>query len=137
MIVFISTVAFSGTALARGSEKAHEKDHGKDELAIEKQFSVEKLKKLDLSKEQREKLKDLREAHKGDTEKLREELRQAKKAFKEALRSNGSKEDVMKSFEAVAQKKAELGRARISGLLEAREVLTPDQRAKLFESKDD
>lgn len=133
MMVLISTVAFSTSALARGAGKGH----SKDELGIEKQFSVEKLKKLDLTPEQKEKLKELRQAHKDDAGKLHEELKAAKKSFKESLRSSASKEDVMKAFDAMMEKKSQLGKARMDGLLEAREVLTIEQRQKLFENKDD
>ena len=133
IMVLIAVLGLSSTALARGEGRG---GHGRDELAIEKQFSMEKLKKLDLSKEQKEKLKELREAHKNDAEKNREELKAAKKSFKESLRSNASKEDVMKAYEAMMDKKLQVGKARIAGLLEAREVLTPEQRAKLFENKE-
>lgn len=136
IMVLSATIGLSSTALARGEGRGGGHGHGRDELAIEKQFSLEKLKKLDLTKEQKEKLKDLREAHKNDAEKLREELKAAKKSFKEALRSNASKEDVVKLYEAMMDKKLQVGKARITGLLEAREVLTPAQREKLFENKE-
>lgn len=134
IMVLIAAVGLSSTAFARSEGRGG--GHGRDELAIEKQFSMEKLKKLDLSKEQKEKLKELRETHKNDAEKLREELKIAKKSFKETLRSNASKEEVLKAYEAMIEKKSQVGKARITGLLEAREVLTPDQRAKLFDNKD-
>lgn len=136
ILVLIAASGISSTALARGDGRGGGHGHGRDELAIEKQFSMEKLKKLDLSKEQKEKLKDLREAHKNDAEKLREELKAAKKSFKDALRSNASKEEVVKLYEAMMDKKLQVGKARITGLLEAREVLTAEQRQKLFENQE-
>lgn len=137
IVVLLAIVGISSTSLARGEGhgRGHEGGRG-EELGIEKQFSMEKLKKLDLSKEQKEKLKGLREAHKDDTQKLRDELKAAKKSFKESLRSNASKEEVLKTYEAMMDKKLQVGKARITGLLEAREVLTAEQREKLFENKD-
>lgn len=133
MMILLASMTLTATALARGPAK----EHGRDELAFDKQFSAEKLKKLDLSAEQKEKLKELRRAHKDDAEKQREELRLAKRAFKDALSSNASKEEVLKTYDAMFEKKKQVGRTRMTGLLEAREVLTPEQRAKLFENKDE
>jgi Spy/CpxP family protein refolding chaperone len=133
LLVLVSTMAVGTTALAR----APEREHSRDELAIEKQFSIEKLKKLDLSAEQREKLKDLRQKHKDDVQKLCEELKVVKRAFKDALRSKAGKEEVMRAFDSMMAKKIEVGKARMAGLLEAREVLTPEQREMLFENKEE
>jgi Spy/CpxP family protein refolding chaperone len=126
-------LAVGSAAWARASER----EHSRDELAIEKQFSIEKLKKLDLSAEQREKLKELRQKHKDDVDKVCGELKVLKKNFRDALRSNAGKDEVLKAFDAMMLKKQETAKARMSGLLEAREVLTPEQREKLFENKDE
>ncbi len=135
MMILLSCMTLSVAAHARGQGKDH--GHGRDELAFEKQFSAENLKKLDLTAEQKEKLKELRKAHKDDAEKQREELHAAKKAFKQSLRSNATKEEVLKAFDAMLDKKELVARTRMTGLLEARDVLTPEQRANLFEDKED
>lgn len=134
LMVVVSVSILSSLASARGVGREH--GH-RDELAIEKQFSLEKLKDLDLSGDQKEKLKELRKAHKDDANKFRDEFRAAKKSFKEALRSKAGKEEVLKAYDAMMEKKTQLGKSRMNGLLEAREVLTPDQRMKLFDNKDD
>lgn len=134
IMIVISVTTLSSMSWARGMGKSH---HGRDELAIEKQFSMEKLKHMDLTAEQKEKLKELRKAHKDDATKLKEEFHSAKKNFKNALRSNSAKEEVLKAYDTMMEKKIQLGKARMTGLLEARDVLTPEQRAKLFDNKDD
>ena len=131
---FIAVMTISGMALARGPVK----DHKSDDLApIEKHFSPDKIKNLGLSDEQKDKLKQIRKSHKDDGQKLREEMKIARKAFKDSLRTNASREEVLKAYEAMSAKKSELGKARIEGLLSAREVLTAEQRAKLFGKEED
>ena len=119
----------SGVALAKDR---HGK-YGKGEDGVERHFSLEKLRDLDLSAEQKEKLKALREKSKGDREKNKSAMKETRKAFKDALKSNASKEEVKKAYEAMVSQKRAMGEARFDKLLEAREILTPEQRQKLFE----
>ena len=134
LVTFMAVTSISGIALARGPVK----DHKNEDLApIEKHFSPDKIKNLGLSDEQKDKLKEIRRSHKDDGQKLREEMKTARKAFKDSLRTNASREEVLKAYETMSAKKSELGKARIEGLLSAREVLTAEQRAKLFGKEED
>ncbi|MEN0059486.1 MAG: Spy/CpxP family protein refolding chaperone [Bdellovibrio sp.] len=131
---FILVGAFalaSGNAGARSEGRSFHK--GDDMVPMEGHFTLEKMKKLNLSEEQTEKLKKIREAHKEDIQKHREEMKDVKKAFKKSIRSNASKEEIQKAFDTMIEKKGQLARMRLNNLLEAREVLTEEQRAKLFE----
>lgn len=128
LVTILAITMLSGIAMARG-----ERDHHRDEFApMERQFSPEKMKDLGLSSEQISKLKALREAKKEDVKKLREEMKQAKMAFKEAVRTNASKDAISQAYQAMMDKKIQLGKVRLENLLAARDVLTDEQRAKLF-----
>lgn len=120
----------SGIALARGEGREH---HKGDEMApMERKFSPEKMKDLGLSEEQISKLKVVREAKKTEVQKLREEIKKSRQNFKEAIRSNASKEVITEAYKRVTDIKIQLGKARLEGLLSARDILTDEQRAKLF-----
>ncbi|MGE9746753.1 Spy/CpxP family protein refolding chaperone [Bdellovibrio bacteriovorus] len=119
----------STNAWARSGGRDH---HKNDEIALENHFSPKKMKELNLTEEQKEKLKAIREAAKAEKQKCREDMRTARKAFKEALRSNASKEAVTAAYQSMLEKKQQLSQARLDTLLSARDVLTEEQRAKLF-----
>lgn len=95
-------------------------------------FKMMNMKNLDLTKEQRAQIKELRQKNKDVVEKLQSEMKTAKKAFKDAIASGKSKDEVQKAFESMLDKKNTLARTRMDALLSAREVLTAEQKAKLF-----
>lgn len=128
-IVVLSVI--SGPALARGPGR----DGGrhKDEIVpMEKHFNPEKMKELGLSEEQSAKLKAIREAKQAESEKLRAEAKEARHKFKQSIRANASREEVRQAFQAMIDKKEQLGKLRLESILDARDVLTDEQKAKLF-----
>lgn len=134
MSVIVTLGLVSGTALAKGDREGR---HGRGGDGVERHFSLEKLKELDLSPEQKEKLKALRENSKEERHKNMAAMKEAKEAFKTALKSNASKEEVAKAYQKMTEQKRAIGQARFDKLLEAREILTVDQRKKLFEKDDE
>lgn len=130
------TAMISEAAWARGEGRGGHHRDGGDECAMDKHLNPKKLKALGLSPEQEEKLKGLREANRSAVSQERDELKAAKKAFKEALRSGAPREQVEKAYDVMIEKKNRIAKARMNTLLSARDVLTPEQRAKLFEKHD-
>lgn len=122
----------AGTAWARG--EGHGGGHHKgDEISpLEKHFSPKNMKDLGLTDEQKEKLKAIRQANRVESEKIREEMKAARKAFKESLRTSATKEDVTKAYQLMLDKKNQLSKSRLDSLLNARDILTDEQKAKLF-----
>lgn len=103
-----------------------------DPSEMDYKFHPEKMRELGLTDEQTEKLKTLRQKNKEDHRKSKEEMMATKKQFRELMKSNASREEILNSFKAMNEKKRELEQKRFEGMLDAREILTPEQRAKLF-----
>ncbi|AHI05110.1 putative periplasmic protein cpxP [Bdellovibrio bacteriovorus W] len=125
--LFISLV--TPFAEARGGKGKMK--HG-DPTEMDYKFHPEKMRELGLTDEQTEKLKTLRQKNKEDHRKSKEEMMATKKQFRELMKSNASREEILNSFKAMNEKKRELEQKRFEGMLDAREILTPEQRAKLF-----
>lgn len=127
LTLFVSLM--SPLAEARGGKGRMK--HG-DSTEMDFKFHPEKMRELGLSNEQSEKLKVLRQKNKEDYRKSKEEMRNSKKQFRDLMKSNASREELFTAFKAMNDKKRELEQKRFEGMLDAREVLTPEQRAKLF-----
>ncbi|WP_374078205.1 Spy/CpxP family protein refolding chaperone [Bdellovibrio bacteriovorus] len=131
IVTVLAITMLSGIAFARGEGRGH---HHKGDVIgpMERQLSPEKMRDLGLSEEQTAKLKALRETNKAEVQKLREETKKSRQNFKEAIRSNASKEVISQAFQSMMDKKTQLGKVRLESLLSARDILTDEQRAKLF-----
>lgn len=126
LTAILMVTLISGMAMARGP--------GKDDTfaPMERHFSPEKMKSLNLTDEQKTKLKALRQERRAEVQKMREELEQAKTAFKESIQANASKDAIMQAFQKMIDKKSQLAKTRLDGILAARDLLTDEQKAKLF-----
>ncbi len=89
------------------------------------------MKKLELTAEQKEKMKDLRKNN-PDMKAKRAEMREVRKKFKEALGSDASKGELTKLHNELQSKKTEIAKIRFEKMLSIREILTPEQR-KIFQ----
>lgn len=127
MAMFLSLIA--PVVEARGGKGKMK--HG-DHAEMDFKFHPEKMRELGLSEEQSEKLKSLRQKNKEDHRKSKEEMMASKKQFRELMKSNASREEILSAFKAMNEKKRDLEQKRFEGMLDAREILTPDQRTKLF-----
>lgn len=130
--VVMAMTLSAGTAWARGEGRGGHHHKGDEISPLEKHFSPRNMKELGLTAEQKEKLKAIRETNRTDSEKLREEMKAARKAFKESLRTSATKEDVTKAYQLMLDKKNQLSKSRLDSLLNARDVLTDEQKSKLF-----
>lgn len=89
------------------------------------------MKELDLTEEQRNKIKQLREANKvGDPKIEREEVKKLKTKLKEEMKGNGSKESILSLFDQIQTAMNAKKRRRLEMVLSIREILTPEQREK-------
>lgn len=135
LVAGVTVLSFSNFALAGGRHAAKGGKHGHD-IPMEESFHPEKLKNLNLTKEQEDKIKEIRESKKnGDKSKNRGAIKEARKKFTEVLKSAASKEEVLKAYEEMKSARSNKESQRIERLIEFREVLTPEQRAKLFDKE--
>lgn len=99
-------------------------------------WGPKEFKELNLTAEQRDKVKAIREASKDKAKALRQETKEANKKLKEILATEASKDDLNKAFENVQTKRAEMGKFMFGQMLQIRDILTPEQRAKVKDLRD-
>ena len=127
--IAVLTMLLAFEANAFGSEKRGR--HGERGRGMAKM-----LKQLELTKEQKEKLKDHRENNKGSKKELRSKIKATKEKMKNAFKSNASDSELRSIHNEIKNLKSEMADARFEKMLFIRGVLTKDQRAKLDEMKE-
>jgi periplasmic protein CpxP/Spy len=90
----------------------------------------EALNGLNLTDEQKAKIKELRKGGKEAHKETRESLREGRKALEEAMKGDAKKEDILAKYDALQTLRNKMGRARFEMMLAVREILTPEQRQK-------
>lgn len=90
----------------------------------------EALKSLDLSEEQKTKLKDLRKSATEAHKEVRTALKDGRKAMEDLMKSDAKKEEILSKFEALQTLRNKMARARFEMMLAIRDILTPEQRQK-------
>ncbi len=87
---------------------------------------------LDLTDEQVAQLEALRDRQHQSLREQRQSLRTEKRALRDLMEADEvNRAEVDKRIDALAEQMAKLHRARMSAMLDAREILTPGQRDKL------
>ena len=123
VFILVTIMAFSPLALAkRDGQKGK---HG--EMKV--------LKQLDLSDEQKEKIKALREGKKDKMKSLREKAKSDREAFQAAMESDSSKSQLKSLRSKMIKSKQAVRDHQFNSMLEVREVLNPEQRKKFRELK--
>ncbi len=87
------------------------------------------LQALNLTDEQKNKIKELRKASGEANKETRNALKEGRKALEEAM-GDAKKADLLAKFDSLAGLRAKLSRARFEMMLSVREILTPEQRQK-------
>lgn len=87
------------------------------------------LQGMDLSKEQRVQIKEIRQSQKQKMETLRAQVDAAQEDFQNAQKSNASESSVLAKFDKLSSLRAEMGRLRVETMLKIRELLTEEQQA--------
>lgn len=93
-------------------------------------FPMHLLRELDLSPEQKEKIKAIRQANRESMKKLREAARDSRKAVKDAL-AGGDDATLTKLFNDSQAKHQAMASAAFDQMLKVRAVLTAEQRNKI------
>jgi protein CpxP len=95
------------------------------------------FKELNLSEEQRAKLKELRENNKGDLKPKREALKKARDEFRSLMGSeNATDAQIRSAFQKLQALRSEVATGSIDRMLAVRQVLTPEQRKKAHEMRE-
>lgn len=128
LAVFSVVFLLSNFALAGKKDMSH----GCHEK--EKQFygSLKKIKeKLDLTDEQKTKLKDMQATYgKEAMKKKHHDMEQVQKDLEELLKSDASDEKVREKFAALQKIQEDFAKTRFERILHIRSILTPEQRTK-------
>jgi periplasmic protein CpxP/Spy len=95
------------------------------------------MKDLNLSAEQRQKIKEIRESSRSKNQSLKESMKTQREALKSALKDSNSSNAQLKSlFEAIQGTRKTLAASRFESMLAVREILTPEQRALMAEKRE-
>ena len=91
------------------------------------------LEQLDLSNEQSEQIKAIKERAQANGEGLREQMRAEKQEMRSLLQSDTSNAVLTQQHQKLQNLRQQLGNNRFETMLQVREVLTPEQRSKMAE----
>jgi protein CpxP len=93
-------------------------------------------KELNLSDEQFAKIREIRKEHKDGLKESRKTFKESRKAFREALKGEAAKRDELTAkFDKFQKDRDAFQRKRFAMMLEMRDVLSPEQRAKFHDLK--
>lgn len=129
LVALTSAFLLSPMAYA-GKKDDHYGKGGKDKNFYS---SFKKIKdQLDLTDEQKNKLKEMKATHgKKAMKEAHEKMDTAQKALEDALRSDASDEMVRVQFSELQKIQEEFAKARFEKVMMIRSILTSEQRAKL------
>jgi len=93
---------------------------------------MEMMRDLDLTREQRDKLAELRERRQRAAIRGRADLETAGLDLRKLLRAeNPDRAAIGRQIDRIAMMRAEMQKGRVNAMLDMRAVLTPDQREKM------
>ena len=88
------------------------------------------MKELNLTQEQRQKMRELRQQHRAGMKGLRSQMRQARESMKKAFQENSSEGQLRTLHNKLMDLQKSVATKRFENLLEVRKILTPEQRKK-------
>jgi Spy/CpxP family protein refolding chaperone len=92
------------------------------------------LRELDLTKEQREKVAELRERAERSAIRLRADLQTSRLDLRRMVRAErADRMAINRQIDRIAQMRAEMEKARVAAMLDIRDLLTPEQRERTRE----
>lgn len=89
-----------------------------------------KIRELDLSAEQKTKLKEIRKKYREQNKKMREEARTAREKLIEVAQTSAPNSELQSLFAAAQEKHQAAAKQAFTEALEIRDLLTPEQRKK-------
>lgn len=130
----LAAVLFVGISVAQAGpgRHGHGEDGGRDGRKMMKM-----VKELDLSAEQKEKLKTERQKNQTTMKALRDSQKAAREKLRAGFQSNASNEELKNLHKEVQTSMTALMDARFNNMLSIREILTPEQRAKFKDWNED
>ncbi len=91
------------------------------------------IEQLDLSEEQAEQIRTIREEARAENEDLRTQVQQAREQMRSLLDSDASNAELEQQHERMQALHQQMGDRRFQTMLQIREVLTPEQQQQLAE----
>jgi Spy/CpxP family protein refolding chaperone len=91
------------------------------------------MKKLNLTDEQKKKIKEIRSTSGEAMKAKREAMKAAGEALRDAMKPETPKDEVMTKFTAAQEKRADFARSHMETMLAVRDVLTVEQRKQWHE----
>jgi Spy/CpxP family protein refolding chaperone len=88
---------------------------------------------LDLSEEQVDQIRAIREESREEADELRSQLQQERDKMQSLLSSDAGNEQLMEQHEQMQQLRQQMGDHRFQTMLQIRDVLTSEQKAQLAE----
>lgn len=89
------------------------------------------IQQLDLTPEQREQIKDIQEESRSEYQSLKEEVRENRQQMQSLLASDASNNELRRQHRQMQRLHQKMGDRRFETMLEMREILTSEQRAKM------
>jgi Spy/CpxP family protein refolding chaperone len=129
-----------GAARAQGPEPGPRPGLGRPE-AMERRMEMRRhrrdvLGELDLSKEQRDRIADLREKQERSSIRLRADLQTARLDMRRLMRADrADRMAINRQIDRIAQLRAEMEKARVGTMLDVRGMLTPEQLERAREPR--
>jgi len=118
--------------LAEEGQKFNKEEHRKEW----QEKKAKMYEKLGLTDEQKQALKVHKENHRSETKALRKQIKEKRKAFRQALEDPTTDESaIMAANNEVKALTNSLADDRLNGILEVRKILTPEQFKKFNEIK--
>ncbi len=108
-----------GLSHVNANEKWHNKGGGK-----------EAFKELNLTDDQKSKMKELRKASKNEMKVLRQTMKDRREKLAQSMAGKASDDELKKDFASLQEAKAKWESAKFDQRLKMRKVLTEEQRAK-------
>ena len=121
--------AFAAYAFSEKDRCRYGKKHWWDKSKVVEQ--------LELTDQQKTKIGEIAKSNKETMDNLHKQLGTSYKEFRKSmLNPNSTSDEILSMYDQVEKNRRELTKAKIGMTLEMREVLSPEQRTKLFDIKE-
>lgn len=130
-----TSVSTTGTFVSSGKIAQASSDAPRFKMGRRGKGGMKKIfQQLNLSSEQQERIKAIRQESKESNSSLHQEMMQAKEEMNKLMAtSNTSDSELRQQHEKIQSLKQQLGNKRFETMLKIRQVLTPEQRTKMAE----
>ncbi len=99
------------------------------------QFHEKLFTQLDLSQEQKQKLKEIKKSQKGEVKELKKQMKTQRKELNTALSGESSDINLLQMKEKIIELHKQIKMKKFNKMLAIRKILSPAQRKTFFELK--